>query len=276
MKSERRHELETNQLAQSLANLPELMRLYGSRILLAVTLVILVAVFVYTRVSTGRTAAAEAVNTLAFSRERLSSLRHFEPLALNAPEDRRDTFRSYVQDVNDALDVVVRNTDDATLLAEALVARGDLNWLIATYPELPEATTRPALQLSDNRQAPLNIAFESYSNVLNAYADQDMPVLSARFGLAAIAENRGEWDAARTQYQAIADSDRFPDSFREEARSRIEQLDEVSQPILVVDAPPAAPADDANAGDTSAADTNTDDTAAVPATQPAATEPAVD
>lgn len=275
MKSERRHELETNQLAQSLANLPEMMRLYGSRILLAVTLVILVAVFVYTRISSSRAAAVEAVNTLAYSRERLASLRHFEPLALNAPEDRRDTFRSYVQDVNDALDVVVRNTDDPKLLAEALVARGDLNWLIATYPELPEATTRPALQLHDNRQAPLNIAFESYSNVLNAYPNQDMPVLSARFGLAAIAENRGDWDTARSHYQAVADNDRFPESFRAEARNRIEQLDEVSQPILVVDALPAAPdapnTSDANADETAPDNAPAaDDTPVAPTTQPAA------
>src|SRR5690606_8517203 len=81
MKSERRHALETNQLAASMASLPELLRVYGSRILLAVALIVLVAIFVFTRISASRTAAAEAANALAFTRERLQSLRQFEPLA---------------------------------------------------------------------------------------------------------------------------------------------------------------------------------------------------
>lgn len=242
MKSERRHELETNQLATILAKLPELMHRYGSRILLAVALLFLVSVFIYTRISASRTAAAESANALAFVREQLQSLQQYQPLNLSSPEDRRNAFRTQVQEINDALDYVVNHAKGPKVLAEALVARGDLNWLIATYPELPEATTRPALQLQEDRETPLNIAFESYNNVLDAYGDQPLAVLSAHFGLAAIAENRGDWKTARQHYQAIVENDQFAEAFREQARQRIDNLDEVSQPVLIVQRPPVTEA----------------------------------
>lgn len=264
MKSERRHELETNQLAQAVSHLPELMRLYGSRILLALVLIVLVVAFIAMRVYSSRTAAAEAANALGFARERLTLLQGFRPLAMEDPEARQATYRQYVKEISDALELVVQNVDDPALLADALVARGDLNWTMAVYPELPEATTRPSLTLQEDREGPLATAKQAYEDVLRHYPDNTMAVLSARFGLAAIAENAGDWSTAQEHYQAIVDNTNFNETFRKQAQERLDSLDEIRQPVFIVERPVAGAAQEASAD---SADT-------APATQPA-TQPAV-
>lgn len=271
MKSERRHELETNQLAQALAYLPELMRLYGNRILLALVLIALLVAVIGMRVHFNRKAAAEAVNALAFARERLASLQGFQPLAYANPEDRQTTYRQYVQEISDALEQVVRSVDDPVLLADALVARGDLNWTMASYPEQPEATTRPSLALQEDREGPLAVAKQAYEDVLRHYPDNTMAVLSARFGLAAIAENAGDWAAAEQHYQAIVSNQKFHEAFRKQAEQRLKTLDDIRQPVFIADRSSLA------AAETAPADVKTPAETPAPSTQPAedaAAEPA--
>ena len=46
----------------------------------------------------------------------------------------------------------------------------------------------------------LATAAEAYQTVISSYADVTHADIAARFGLAAIHEQRGEWDAGQVQY----------------------------------------------------------------------------
>jgi hypothetical protein len=58
-------------------------------------------------------------------------------------------------------------------------------------------------------------------------------VVSARFGLAAVAENRGEWDKAREHYQKVVDDGAVPQPFKDQAAARVKALEKISKPVLL-------------------------------------------
>jgi hypothetical protein len=90
---------------------------------------------------------------------------------------------------------------------------------------LPEAATRPTLKLDKSPSELLDAAAKEYQNVL---VDTKAPQLSrttARFSLAAVAENRAKWDEAKSQYQSIVDDASTAVSFKAEARQRLAMLD---------------------------------------------------
>lgn len=236
MKSERRHELETNELTKALGRLAVFYHQYGSKILLAVVLIVLVIVFLVNRAASNRAAAQAAVDNLAVARELIDALRSFSPLNAQYPEQKRDNFRMLVADADRALSAVAQGARDPAVLAEALVAHADLNWAMAMYPDLPEATTRPAeLTLVEDREKLIKAAEQAYQDVLQAYPNETMATLSANMGLAAIAENRQDWATAEKHYRAIASSDRYAQVFRDEAERRIKDLVMLQQPVLLAD-----------------------------------------
>ncbi len=136
-----------------------------------------------------------------------------------------------------AIDTVNRNAGDApnaaTLRAEALVARGDLNWALANAPPLAAATTRPAMALPRKREDYLDSAERAYRDVLQAYPDQILSWATAQYGLAAIAENRGDWVKALEAYNAVSKNQRVPDSLRNIANLWISKLPELKTPLLI-------------------------------------------
>jgi hypothetical protein len=138
-----------------------------------------------------------------------------------------------ITDIREALERVKQNATDRAELAEGLIARGDLNWQMAHLPELPGATTRPSLQLDQKVSESLDNAEAAYRQVLNDYPDQKLPVITAHFGLAAIAEDRHKWGAAADQYNAIITNATAPPSFKDEAKSRLQMLSEIETPVYI-------------------------------------------
>jgi hypothetical protein len=58
-------------------------------------------------------------------------------------------------------------------------------------------------------------------------------VTTARLGLANVAEQRHQWDAARAEYQKIIDDPNAAAAFKDQARLRIEDLKRLQTPPLL-------------------------------------------
>lgn len=243
MKAERRHELKTNALARGVEGAPDLWREYGSRILLIVLVAAIVFLLVrYWNDKKLRDAqmVTESLQTANSSVHELSLL----PLEIRAGGSAADVAQNrlrVVQQAEQSINTVLNSSKDPKVLADAYLARGDLNWTLANFPELPGAQTLPSnLQLT-NRDIFTEQARSSYEKVLDPqYSGSSTDVFYARMGLAAVAENLGQWDQAKLQYEAIRDAANMPDSFKEVASTRLTDLAKAQTPVLLVPPPVAA------------------------------------
>lgn len=245
MKAERRHDLKTNALARGVEGAPDLWREYGSRFLL----IVLVAAIVFLLVRWWNENKANQARMVAESIETANNTVHdlgILPIEAGAglPASQvAQNRQNLVQQAEESINKVLNTTKDPKTLANAYLARGDLNWTLANFPELPGAATLPSqLQISDHN-ALAEQARSSYQKVLEPpYSSSMADVFYARMGLAAIAENLGQWDQAKEQYQAIKDGAAMPDSFKQIASGRLANLSKVQTPVLLVPPPEVSPA----------------------------------
>lgn len=272
MKAERRHELRTNALARSVEGAPDLWREYGSRILLAVLVAAIVFLLVkYWNDSKARQAQAvtEAIQAANSSVRELGML----PLEVRPGSPAADLAESrqrVAQQAEQSINTVLNSAKDSKLLADAYLIRGDLNWTLANFPELPAAETLPSnLQLT-NRDAFMEQARSSYQKVLDPqYSGSTTDVFYARMGIAAVAENMGQWDQAKSQYEAIRDAANMPQSFKEVAGTRLADLAKDQTPVLLVPPPVAVPAAPSTQEAPGLMPTSMSATSTGPSTQPA-------
>src|SRR5439155_1557079 len=87
---------------------------------------------------------------------------------------------------------------------------------LETLPEklqpLPGATTQPTLKLPRSSEEYLKSAADAYGDVVQRYANLPVPWVTAQFGLAAIAENRHDWEKAKQIYVEIQANQSVPDA----------------------------------------------------------------
>jgi hypothetical protein len=112
-----------------------------------------------------------------------------------------------------------------------------LYWQLATAAPVTAATTRPELAVSPPREESLTSAETAYNAVLEEAEGPGFAArhrLAARSGLAAVAEEKGEFDAAEIHYQAIVDDPDADDVTVAIAEQRLLLLDElrVAPPLL--------------------------------------------
>jgi hypothetical protein len=229
MKSERRHELKTNSLAKGVTSLPALAQQYGSRVLLGVILCLLAYILVY-RYTTGKSQRAiVAAENLSNARTAMSSLS--SPRFRLPPAERDQAAKEAEAAIRDA----IANAEDPKLKAEILIARGDLNWQLANYPAPPSTSVlSPGGHSEKTPEEYLKAAEESYREVLSPPLNEDhQSVTTARFGLAAIAENRHQWIEARKNYQQIIDDPATPDAFKTVATMRLELTKKLETPAFL-------------------------------------------
>lgn len=249
MKSERRHELKTNTLAQGLGGLPVFWQQYGTKVLLGVVAVLAIILFIRMQRITAqqqREAAGEAYSAAVTG---LASLQNL-PMMVRDPRAAADQARQLQTQVETAISQVLDTTEDDALKAEALVARGDLNWHMARLPGIrppaPTPTTASTTSPSTTRAslfAPptsanetdelLEKAKRAYDAAVRANGAKPVTVASARFGLAAIAEQRRQWEDARKQYEDVRSDPATPGPFKTEAGLRLDDLKKMQQPVLI-------------------------------------------
>lgn len=240
MKSERRHELHTNSLAQALSHAPEFLREHGSKVLLGIIIVLLIAILVHQRTRRSREELDSGWANITAARIAIGRLGML-PAQVKSPTDLVNLRRQVVESASSALTAVV-GSDNPQLAAAAYLLRGDLNWTLANLPELPEAATQPSLKLEGSSQEYLGRADEAYQKVIRVYADQTLSVSNARFGLAAIAENKRDWAAARTTYEAIKNDPKTIPSYKTLADLKIAALGVIESPVYIAPTSQPAPA----------------------------------
>ncbi len=240
MKAQRRHELKTNTLAQGLEGLPGILRQYGDKLLLVVVLILL-AIVVIRYYTTGKRQRVEqtqiSLNTARTAVRNLSNV----PLQTARPELAAATRDTLAKQAQEAIDDVLDHTEDPALQTRALIVRGDLNWTLAMLPDPPGAETQPALKYGRSREESLRSAQQAYQEILSgktgAPADA---VRGARFGLAAVAENQGDWDEAARSFTAIINDPATAEAFKQQAQGQLARLERLRQPALL-GAPRTAP-----------------------------------
>ena len=280
MKSERRHELKQNTLARGLETLPDVSRRHGTKVLVVVMIGLLLALLIRSRVTSAREAADQAAYGLNHGREMIDQLREAGDLVVTGriPSTQLVSISQNVaKNVEEAVQQVMESADDPRVLAEARLVRGDLNWHLANLPEAPGATTRPDLALPKTDDQLLQAAAESYQAVLETPSAPRESLITARLSLAAVAENRRQWDQARQQYQNVVDDSAAPKPLRDVAVEALNRLQTIQKPPLI--APPSTnPFGELGLGGvespaTTRGTTTQATTGPTTATQPGATQP---
>jgi hypothetical protein len=236
MKAQRRQELKANSLLWHIQGLPEQIKKYQSQIALVFLLIALAIVLIRYRMNAAEQRVYDSQAAMALSTEDLTNLRNIDVQWMGQPDldkimkAREEAFSDGLQQADTAFQKAPESM--AAMRAQALLHKGDLNFEMANFPELPGAATQPALRPAETEDTLLNGASDAYSQVITSFADQKFAVAAARLGLAAVDENRGNWDDAKKQYQAIVDSD-ADQGFKDLANQRIGLLPQLSQPIMV-------------------------------------------
>lgn len=206
MKSEERHELQQNDLENFLYyRLPHYLREYGSYVLLAVALVVLGYVL-WSR----------------YTQKKQSELQ-------NAWAALDGAVRSVDKNPIGQLNGVREDFKFPQVQAQALIQQAAFYNFTVLAGNPPEGIQ----DVKVTRQEALEQAERCYRQVLRDYPNQYAQVAAAEFGLATIAENRGEWETAQQIYQRVADA-RGPYGgtlYAEYAQRRLKMLTELKAPV---------------------------------------------
>jgi hypothetical protein len=175
-------------------------------------------------------------NAMAIIQQGPTQLRALD--TMGAPPDQVATARSQVvKETGEAITTVLADAEgphEAAMRAEALSARGDLNWALASIRPLRGATTNPSLKLPRSEEEYLKAAEDAYSEVIKRYPSQPTAWVTAQLGLAAIAEDRRDWDKAKQIYAEVAAKQDIADVYRTQATLRMNNvLPQIKNPVLI-------------------------------------------
>jgi hypothetical protein len=224
MKAKQRHDLATNALARELESLPDKLKRWANTILTVVLIAAAVAMLVRWRINSTEQARQEILNQLATAQLDVTQLG--SDMSNYPPQFLAQRRTAIVSQVRDSVTAVLNNSDDPKFKAMALIARGDLYWQLANFPPLPGAATQPFLRPEESVDQYLAQAADSYQQVLSGdtYKQQHDAIVSARFGLAAIDQNRHDWASARNHLQLIAEDADAPAPLKDLANRQISTL----------------------------------------------------
>jgi tetratricopeptide (TPR) repeat protein len=227
MKAERRHELQENELAKVIKKAPSFWQESGGKFLAFCVALVVIVVLVRYRISSNREAQAQAIDNISSARGAIAQLQQLRGVASIAPADLvSQQQRQLYNDANNLIGNAIGITDDRKVQAEALIAKADLNYALASMPPVQGAATQPILIIKPPKEL-LETASEAYRTVIGNYGDQRYATIAARFGLAAIAENRGDFDAAKQQYDQIALDTKDMPAYQQMASRRLNMLAEI-------------------------------------------------
>jgi tetratricopeptide (TPR) repeat protein len=264
MKAERRHELQTNTLAQFLTELPILLRIHANKLLTGVIIICAIILLVRYRMNASSQAREGARSALDSARRGIEQFSRIE--VIPDPTERIKQRRSLSQQVQTAVEQVLADTsdpDDAPVRAEAYVAQGDLYWAMANLQPLPGAATQPALTMPETPQQYLTRAETAYQRVLKDNPNQFVSKATALLGLAAIEENRAQWEKAIEYYNQVTSDEKAANVFKAIARQRLAMIPQLRSPVYLGAFSSTQPTTEPTT-----AETSTPTTTAMPATNP--------
>jgi hypothetical protein len=262
MKADRRRELKANTLAQVMNDLPLYLRFHANKFLIGAIILSLVVLLVRYRNNAARQQMEDIRTSLESARINIDQLRTADRSQVNDMGRRQERVR-IATDANTQIDKVLEGVgegDQPGLRAAALLTRGDLYWTLANLPPLPGSTTQPSLAMPHTQAEYLKEAEATYQDVLLKYDSQKVAKASVLLGLAAIEENRGNWDKALGYYSQVQSSTDIAMTFKNLARVRQSLIPEIRTPVFLGSFSSTQP---------STTEPATRETAATPTTQPA-------
>jgi hypothetical protein len=242
MKAERRHELKTNALARWIEEFPAFVKQHANRLMLGLILILLVILALQYRARVNAESMATAEKDLAEARLDVDQLRSGQ-LSVATTQDAAGRRTTLTDLADKALsDVLLSMQGDPSMQSRAQLTRGDLYLTLSMFPDLPGADTQPALALPRSREEYRKLAEEAYQKVLDIPEAQALSRNSARLGLAALAENGGDWQAARKWYNEVVNDSEAGPALQTYALERLQNDFTTTQPVLLAgDQPPAPP-----------------------------------
>jgi len=233
MKAEERHKLKSNELADSIKELSEFFNRH-SAILLAGVIVILIL----------------AAGVLWMQKSRVNSqyerIYLLQDLIIQSDQSRYKAAQQARVQPDEATEAYLYNVEpQAGLLAELAQLEPDspvgMTALLQQAQNLRSQLLYSGKAMSEQEQLDLNRRAEViYQRIINEFPEQAVVAATARFGLALLAEDRGQWDQAKQIYETIADDkeDRLAGTILPfHARKRLDLLDVINQPIVFPEAP---------------------------------------
>jgi tetratricopeptide (TPR) repeat protein len=141
--------------------------------------------------------------------------------------------------INASIDGVLAANPNSAQTAIALLTRADMNWHLANLPPVLLSATRPVDGATTRSSSDyLQAAQDDYRAILRDHASERGPVIQSLFALAAISENRGEWDQAIDWYKKIEAEPLAQDFHRKAAASFREQVATIRRPVKPADPAP--------------------------------------
>ena len=230
MKSEHRHELKTNELAEWLGNLPQWTKENLTIILVVLGVIIAAAVFLFWRTYTKN--VVQVREHLEFS-NLLNQLSSGKLQVLNAQGQGRDLSFILLQPAN-SLGNFAQNTGNNRMAALALIKQAE-----ALRTELHYRPGSISVQDLTNQ---INQAKAAYTEAVQKSSANASLRATAEFGLGLCEEELSNFQKAKKIYQGIvAKADYEGTVAKAAARQRLETMDDYRQKVVFKPAPkPAA------------------------------------
>jgi len=238
MKAQERHKLKTNELAESLSELPEYLRTHSTQIITVAVIVLVVAAAGYWwwhgRVEARQGRLAE-LQLLVVKQAQLEQRAAQQGQLESKPGEEPKEIVAYdAAPVAAALRTLAEEAGRSpvgmsALLQEAQAIRSQL--FFSDQPITDEEKERICQRVE-------NI----YQRLLQEYPQEKLAVGMARMGQGLVAEDRGDWAKAKEIYQAIiADGkDKLAGTiFGRQAQDRLDLLSRIDKPIEFALAPSA-------------------------------------
>jgi tetratricopeptide (TPR) repeat protein len=230
MKSEHRHELKTNELAEWLGNLPQWTKENLTTILVILAVVVVGVTFLIWR-SYNKNILLVREN-LEFS-NLLNQLSAIESQIPGAQAEGRDLSFQLIP-AADSLGSFAQNTSNSRMAALALIKQAE-----ALRTELHY---RPGLISGQDLTDRVNQAKAAYTEAIQKSSDSATLRASAEFGLGLCEEELGNFEEAKKIYEGIAAKDEFEGTVaKAAARHRLETMADYRQKVVFKPAPTPAP-----------------------------------
>lgn len=231
MKSEHRHELKTNELAEWLVNLPQWTKENLTTILVILAVVVVGVTFLIWR-SYNKNIVLVREN-LEFS-NLLNQLSAIESQIPGAQAEGRDLSFQLIP-AADSLGSFAQNTSNSRMAALALIKQAE-----ALRTELHY---RPGLISEQDLTDRVNQAKTAYTEAIQKSSDSATLRAAAEFGLGLCEEELGNFEEAKKIYQGIVAKDGFEGTVaKAAAKHRLETMADYRQKVVFKPAPTPAPA----------------------------------
>ena len=230
MKSEHRHELKTNELAEWLSNLPQWTKENLMTILVVVAVVVVAVTFFFWRSYNKN--VVQAREHIEFS-NLLNQLSVIEARIPGSQTEGGDLSVTLLP-AAESLGNFAQNTSNSRMAALALIKQAE-----ALRAELHYRTVQISPQDLTNR---INQAKTAYTEAIRKSSENAPIRATAEFGLGLCEEELGNFDQAKKIYQSIIDNDDFEGTVaKAAAKNRIEIMSDYTKKVTFKPAPvPAA------------------------------------